>query len=62
MDSHTLVRQGHRVLQLGVALVRISSLEGLAIPAPPMPPWHLTAPCRIWRRVHKEALNEDRAE
>ena len=36
MDSHTLVRQGHRVLQLGVALVRISSLEALAIPVLPM--------------------------
>jgi hypothetical protein len=43
------------MLQLGVALVGFSSLASLAIPALPMPPWHSTAPCRVWRLAHKEA-------
>jgi hypothetical protein len=35
--SNTLERQGHRMLQLGVALVALSSLEGLVVPALPLP-------------------------
>ena len=37
MDSNYLTRQGHRMLQLGVALVAFVSLEGLAISALPVP-------------------------
>jgi hydroxylaminobenzene mutase len=37
MDANRLSRQGHRMLQLGVALIAFVSLEGLAIAALPVP-------------------------
>jgi hydroxylaminobenzene mutase len=44
MEASMLSRQGHRLIQLGVALLLFSSLEGFAIP-------HLAAP-RIGLSVH----------
>jgi (hydroxyamino)benzene mutase len=36
-SSKTLARQGHRMLQIGVALFMFSALEGFAIPSLPAP-------------------------
>ncbi len=35
--SYTLPRQGHRMLQTGIALFVFSALEGFAIPSLPVP-------------------------
>ena len=36
MESTALLRQGHRLLQLGVALLVFAAFEGIVIPALPM--------------------------
>jgi len=36
-DRSTLERQGHRMLQIGVALLAVTALEGFVIPALPLP-------------------------
>src|SRR5919109_1168122 len=37
ISAHLLARQGHRLLQLGVALFLFTALEGFVIPALPVP-------------------------
>src|SRR5215813_6118886 len=37
MESNASLRQGHRFLQLGAALLLFAALEGLAVPSLPLP-------------------------